>query len=258
MPPGILSTPNSGRTKAVEGSSRDLPGLKILFLITEDWAFVSHRLPLARAARDAGAEMFVMTHLSDLRPKLEREGFTVIPWNMLRRSLNPFREVGAFLQVIRVYRRVRPDLLYHVALKPVVYGGLAARLCGRTASVNEIAGVGHVFTSCNRRMRLLRRGLLMLLRLSLGGENTKTVLQNNENRALLTKEGVVPLSMDDCYPRHWRERGTVCSSPGAHWAAYRLASFAYAMGEGHRRVCGSSSTAAYARHKRTICTCRKA
>ena len=168
--------------------------MKLLFLLTEDWAFVSHRLPLARAARDAGAEMFVMTHVTDLRFELEREGFTVIPWNMSRRSLNPFREVGAFLQVIRAYRRVRPDLSYHVALKPVAYGGLAARLCGGTASVNAIAGMGHVFTSSNRRMRLLRQGLLTLLRLALGGENTKTVLQNNENRALLIKEGVVPLS----------------------------------------------------------------
>ena len=168
--------------------------MKLLFLITEDWAFVSHRLSLARAARDAGAEMFVMTHLSDLRFELEKEGFTVIPWDMSRRSLNPFREVSAFLQVLRAYRRVRPDLLHHVALKPVVYGGLAAQLCGGTASVNAIAGMGHVFTNSNRRMRLLRRGLLTLLRLALGGNNTKTVLQNNENRALLIKEGVVPLS----------------------------------------------------------------
>ncbi|HWY43221.1 MAG TPA: glycosyltransferase family 4 protein [Candidatus Sulfotelmatobacter sp.] len=168
--------------------------MKLLFLLTEDWAFVSHRLPLARAARDAGAEMFVMTHLSDLRFELEREGFTIIPWEISRSSINPFREVSAFLQVIRAYRRVRPDLLFHVGLKPVAYGGLAARLCDRTASVNAIAGMGHAFTSSNRRMQLLRQVLLTLLRLALGGKNTKVVLQNDENRALLIKEGVVPLS----------------------------------------------------------------
>ena len=168
--------------------------MKTLFLLTEDWAFVSHRLPLARAARDAGAEVFVMTRLSDWRIELERERFTVIPWKMLRKSLNPFRELDAFLQVVRACRRIRPDLMFHVALKPIAYGGLAARLCGGTASVNAIAGMGHVFTSSSGRMRLLRRGLLMVLRLALGGRNSKTVLQNNENRALLIEEGVVPPS----------------------------------------------------------------
>src|SRR5262249_4042635 len=165
--------------------------LRILFLITEDWAFASHRLPLARATRDAGAQVFIMTHISDLRCDLEREGLTVIPWDISRGSLNPFREVRVFFQVMAAYRRIQPDLVCHVALKPVIYGGLAARLCG-IPSVNTIAGMGHVFTSSSPRMQMLRSGLLAFLSVAIGGRNTRTVLQNDENRALLVKEGVVP------------------------------------------------------------------
>src|SRR5712692_6002358 len=73
-----------------------LQKMKILFLVTEDWYFWSHRLPLARAARRAGAKVFIMTRLGQLRTAMEAEGLQVIPWNMSRRSLNPLRELNAF------------------------------------------------------------------------------------------------------------------------------------------------------------------
>ena len=40
-------------------ASLDLSGKTILYLVTEDWYFWSHRLPFARAARDAGAKVIV-------------------------------------------------------------------------------------------------------------------------------------------------------------------------------------------------------
>jgi glycosyltransferase involved in cell wall biosynthesis len=167
--------------------------LKLLFLVTEDWYFVSHRLQFARAVRDAGVEVVVMAHFTDLHPTLVKEGFKVIPWQLSRRSLNPLRELNTFFQVIKAYRRERPDLLHHVALKPIIYGGCAAMLLGRIPSVNAIAGMGHVFMSPTWQMRLLRLGLLALLRLALGNENARVVFQNEENRSFLVKEGVVKL-----------------------------------------------------------------
>ena len=165
--------------------------MKILFLVTEDWYFWSHRLALARAVRRAGAEVLIMTHLSQLRAAMEEEGLRVIPWNISRRSLNPLRELHALFQVIRVYQRERPDLLHHVALKPIVYGGVAARLCGGIASVNAVAGLGHVFTSSLWSMRLLRIVLSKLLRVALKGTNAKSVFQNEDNRNMFLQEGIV-------------------------------------------------------------------
>jgi len=178
------------------GIDRETP-LKLLFLVTEDWYFASHRLQLARAARDAGAEVVVMTHFTHLHPILVKEGLKVIPWQLSRRSLNPLRELNAFFQVMKVYRRERPDLLHHIALKPIIYGGCAARLLGGIPSVNAIAGMGHVFMSPTWQMRLLRLVLLALLRLALGNENARAVFQNEENRAFLLREGVARLHTTD-------------------------------------------------------------
>jgi glycosyltransferase involved in cell wall biosynthesis len=168
--------------------------LKILFLVTEDWYFWSHRLRLAQAARSAGAEILIMTHVGQLRAAMEEAGFQVVPWNISRHSLNPLRELDALFQVVRVYRRERPDLLHHVALKPIFFGGVAARLCGGIASVNAIAGLGHVFTSSLWSMHLLRTVLSKLLRVALKGTNAKSVFENEDNRSLLVQKGIV--SMD--------------------------------------------------------------
>jgi glycosyltransferase involved in cell wall biosynthesis len=132
-----------------------------------------------------------MTHLGRFRAAIEEEGLRVIPWNISRRSLNPLRELRTFFQVVRVYQRERPDLLHHVALKPIVYGGMAARLCGKIASVNAVAGLGHVFTSSVWPMRVLRVALSYLLGIALKGKNAKSVFQNEDNRNLLLQEGIV-------------------------------------------------------------------
>jgi glycosyltransferase involved in cell wall biosynthesis len=132
-----------------------------------------------------------MTHLGQLRTALEEEGLQVIPWHISRRSLNPLRELYALFQVIRVCQRERPDILHNVALKPIVYGGVAARLCGGIASVNAVAGLGHVYTSSLWSMRLLKIVLSKLLRVALKGKKAKSVFQNEDNRNLFFQEGII-------------------------------------------------------------------
>jgi len=141
--------------------------------------------------RDRGAKVVVLTHVNYLEEAIKQEGFQLIPWHISSGSLNPFREFVAFLHVLRVYRRERPDLVHHVAIKPVVYGGLAARVCGNIPSVNAIAGLGHVFISQRRAMRLLRRLLLVLLRWSLNGKDTMAIFQTSDNRDIFIEAGIV-------------------------------------------------------------------
>ena len=52
---------------------------KLLFLVTEDWYFCSHRLPVARAARDAGFEVVVATRVREHGAQICEEGFALRP-----------------------------------------------------------------------------------------------------------------------------------------------------------------------------------
>ncbi len=164
---------------------------KLLFVVTEDWYFCSHRLPLAVAAREAGYEVAVATRVDRHGGVIEAAGLRLIPLRRLRRrSGNPLRELAALLELWRIFRRERPGLVHLVALKPVIYGGLAARLARVPHTVAAIAGLGHLFTARDRRTRLLAGLVRGLYRLALGGGDTRVIVQNPDDREILISAGI--------------------------------------------------------------------
>jgi len=160
-----------------------LDGVKLLFLVTEDWYFCSHRLPIARAARDAGAEVIVATRADRHGDVIEREGFRLValPWR--RRSTNLWRELKTLAGLVRLYRRERPDIVHHVAIKPAVYGGVAAMLGGRPPQVIAIAGFGYVSSSTQLRARIIRPILRWVFRSILNRREAHMIVQNRADEA---------------------------------------------------------------------------
>lgn len=161
--------------------------MKLLFVVTEDWYFVSHRLPLAVAAQAAGYDVVVATRSSQQADVIRNAGIRLIPFALSRRGGNPLREVFALW---RLYRRERPDLIHHVALKPVMFGALAAWLARAPAQVNAVAGLGWLFTSSRGLVRLARPALRWMLARLLDREHSLTIVQNPEDKALLERSGV--------------------------------------------------------------------
>lgn len=160
---------------------------KLLFVVTEDWYFVSHRLPLAVAAQAAGFEVAVATRAGRQADVIRNAGIRLIPFALSRRGGNPLAEVMALW---RLYRREKPDLVHHVALKPVLFGALAAWLARVPAQVNAVAGLGWLFTSSGRVVRLVRPVLRGMLARLLNQPHSLTIVQNPEDKALLERSGV--------------------------------------------------------------------
>ena len=173
--------------KATPGPARK----KLLFLVTEDWYFCSHRLPPARAAQQAGYEVVVATRVGSRGAEIEAEGFKLIPISLRRRSRNPLRELAAVVEITRIYWRERPDIAHHVAIKPVLYGSLAAMLLRRPAVVNALAGMGFLFTSGSRYAALLRTAVSQVFRVLLNAGRNVLILQNPDDQALLVSGGLV-------------------------------------------------------------------
>jgi glycosyltransferase involved in cell wall biosynthesis len=160
---------------------------KIMYLVTEDWYFWSHRVPIARAARDAGYEVVVATRVQSHGDRIIAEGFRLIPLRWRRRSLHPWHEARAMAELITVYRRERPDIAHHVALKPAVYGSIAARVTHTRAVVNMVAGLGYVFTSRHWKARLLNRPMRVALRYLFNRSNVRLILQNPDDGKALSQ-----------------------------------------------------------------------
>jgi hypothetical protein len=93
---------------------------KILFLITEDTFLWSHRLPIARAALQQGYEVIIATRVMGDPRKILDEGFRLIPLELKRGSYNPLRDVHVIRQLRQIYATEKPDIVHHVALKPVL------------------------------------------------------------------------------------------------------------------------------------------
>src|SRR5262249_20349068 len=115
---------------------------RLLYVVTEDWAFLSHRLPMARAAREAGFEGDVATRRGNGAAAIEAERFILHPIPFARGSLSPFPALSTIAALGRVHREIEPALAHHVALQACVLGMLASfgRPC---ACINAFIGLGY-------------------------------------------------------------------------------------------------------------------
>jgi glycosyltransferase involved in cell wall biosynthesis len=164
---------------------------RLVLLITEDSYLWSHRLHLARAARDAGLDVHIMTRIRDYEKQLKDEGFTLVPIPFLRRGRQPLDELYGVLKLAQLYRRFKPDIVHHVAMKPILYGSWAARLAGVPAVVNAVAGLGYGFIAEGWQAGVLRAGLRIGLRLAFALSNSKVIFQNTEDFERMVREKVV-------------------------------------------------------------------
>ena len=167
---------------------------KLLFLVTEDWYFCSHRLPVARAARDAGFEVAVATRVRAHGEQIRSEGFRLHSLSWRRRGDGLVGAGRALAEIVRLYRAERPDIIHHVALKPVLFGAVAARLAfprGRgPVRVAAVTGLGSGLKPPRFAARLGQPALHGALRLAARGG--RIIVQNPEDGAALIGLGVDP------------------------------------------------------------------
>lgn len=168
---------------------------KLVFLVTEDWYFASHRLALARAARAAGYEVVVATRVRAHGERIREEGFRLRPIRWRRRGDGFFGALRAIREIARVYRAERPDLVHHVALKPVLFGGLALRLAfpgrrDRPRRVDAVMGLGSGFSGAGLAARLRRPALRLMLGAFGRGRGGRIIVQNPEDAEALAGFGL--------------------------------------------------------------------
>lgn len=187
--PAELSSPSRGHDidhAPLSNREQDCPGRKpvLLFVVNVDWFFVSHRLDLAIAAREAGFEVHVAAAMTDKREELESLGLTVHPLDLDRSNKSPVSGLLLCLKLIRIFRGTHPDVIHLVTIKPVLFGGIAARIGRVPAVVSAISGLGFVFTGPTRNPldKLLRIFSLGLYNFALRHPRQTIIFQNPDDR----------------------------------------------------------------------------
>jgi glycosyltransferase involved in cell wall biosynthesis len=168
-------------------------GGRVILFANTDWYLYNFRLSLAQHLVAAGNEVLLLSPPGKYGEKLRALGFRWEPVSMDRRSLNVFAELGLVLRLAKLFRHEAPDLVHGFTIKCAVYGSLAGRLAGVSARVSAVAGLGYIFTNNDRRARILRGPVRLLLRLALGGAGARLIVQNGEDlRAFIDARIVSP------------------------------------------------------------------
>lgn len=160
---------------------------KILYIVNVDWFFVSHRLQLAIEAVSQGYEVHLATNLTDKGKILASYGIKVHPISTGRAKTSVASILGNFIDIYQVVKTVRPQLLHVITIKPIVYGGLCARLLGVHSLVIAVAGLGYAFSDCGLKSRLLKAILVPIYKYIFQHPNLRVIFQNSNDRATIER-----------------------------------------------------------------------
>ena len=115
-----------------------------------------------------------------------------IPINFQRNKLNPFYDLVTLIKLFKIFWEQSPDIILSYTIKPVIWGGLAARFF-KTNFYALITGTGFVFYGVSTKRKLLRSFVVLLFKLSLK-KSKAVIFQNIDDLDLFVERGIVPRS----------------------------------------------------------------
>lgn len=155
---------------------------RLVFVVNVDWFFLSHRLPIALRAQALGAQVTVMAGDTGQGHLIQGHGFDFVPLPIVRRGRTIRSEARTLWALLRAYKEIRPDLVHHVTLQPILYGSIAARVvCRRAAVVNAVAGLGYAL-SLSTKKRGFERAVRHVLPHVLSRRGSIALFQNCSDR----------------------------------------------------------------------------
>ncbi|MDE1895950.1 MAG: glycosyltransferase family 4 protein [Rhodospirillales bacterium] len=163
----------------------------LVFLLMEDWFFASHFWARGLAAQKAGWRVVLISRQNEAFREIEASGIEFYAADLNRKRLNPFKELAFSLWLARLYRRIKPDVVHHIALKPIIFGGIAARLANVPAVVNAPIGLGFVYSSDKLLAKLLKPLVTLALRTTMSPKLGIAVFENPDDLNAMADGGMV-------------------------------------------------------------------
>lgn len=165
--------------------------MKTLMVANTDWYLYNFKLSLAKAERDAGFEVVMVSPPGEYVVRLAEHGFRHIPWKVGRQTIAPWKELHSITSLSRIYWAEKPDLVQHFTIKPVLYGAFATRLSGVRRQLNSITGRGYVFLADEPKAKLIRLVVRQLYRLALNGQDVMVIFENEGDQQYFIKEKLI-------------------------------------------------------------------
>lgn len=155
-------------------------------------SLVNFRGPLLRALVANGHKVTACapTASANVQEKLAAMGVTYREVSLSRTGLNPIADINTFLELVNLFREMKPDVLLSYTIKPVIYGSLAARWTKVPAIYSMITGLGYAFSSEKGEKRWVAHLAKFLYRLALKA-NRHVFFQNPDDRDFFVRAKIL-------------------------------------------------------------------
>ena len=107
-------------------------------------------------------------------------GVKFINLPLSRSGTNPISELSTLIKFYEIYNDIKPDIVHHITLKPVIYGTLMSRLLKIKGVVNAVSGLGYSFTA--NRKGLVQKVMIQLLKIGFNRNNLTIIFQNDDDK----------------------------------------------------------------------------
>lgn len=154
---------------------------RILFIISEESYFLSHRLNLATEALEKGYKVGLLCNQGKNTDLIKEKGVEVFNFSLSRTSLSPLNHIKTIIQISRIFRLFKPDLIHAVAIKPVIFSSLVSKFQNHESRVFALGGLGFIFSSNKILAKLLRPFIILFLKYCLSGGKTRLIMQNKDD-----------------------------------------------------------------------------
>lgn len=156
---------------------------KLFIVVNQDWFFLSHRLPIGMAAKDAGYDVTIVSEDTGVSDKIREAGLQTINLPINKAGTNIKDEIKTFFFLYKLFRREKPDIVHLVGLKTMLWGSLACRLAGVKAMVSAVCGLGVLFDE-EHAHSFMTRSILKVMRVTHKKKRLAVIFQNNDDKAI--------------------------------------------------------------------------
>ncbi|MDP0494289.1 MAG: glycosyltransferase family 4 protein [Fusobacterium sp. JB021] len=117
---------------------------KIMLSSNTLYSLYNFRYNLLEKLKEKGYEVVCLGENDEFKKRLEDRGFRTINLEINKRGTNPFGDLSLLMEFIKIYRKEKPDCIFHYTIKPNIYGTIAAKIL-RIPTVNNVTGLGYMF-----------------------------------------------------------------------------------------------------------------
>ena len=160
---------------------------KLLFLVTEDWYFLSHRLVLALACKKRGYEVYVGCKDTGKIDEIKSYGFNCYNLKLYRGYSSIFTVYMNILEVRRVIRLTNVSIIHAVSLQSIVLALLATLFNRKIKFVAALTGLGSLFLARSIKDKIIKFLLIIFLILGFKKKSLRVIVQNKDDKEFVSK-----------------------------------------------------------------------